>query len=69
MVWVAAGGPATNITLAILAALAFHLVGYLPVTALQYVSASATRRGPHRAAEECDELAPVGQSITSSARA
>src|ERR1700688_3352965 len=37
MVWVAAAGPATNIALAILAALAFHLVGYLPVTAAQWV--------------------------------
>src|SRR5215471_15648855 len=38
MVWVAAAGPATNITLAILAALAFHLIGYLPVTAAQWVA-------------------------------
>jgi len=38
MVWVAAAGPATNITLAILAALAFHLVGYLPVTAAEWVA-------------------------------
>jgi len=38
MVWVAAAGPAMNIALAILAALAFHLVGYLPVTALQWVA-------------------------------
>ena len=37
MVWVAAAGPATNITLAILAALAFHLVGYLPVNAAEWV--------------------------------
>src|SRR5881227_156247 len=37
MVWVAAAGPAMNIALAILAALAFHLVGYLPVTAAQWV--------------------------------
>src|SRR3954451_24002853 len=36
MVWVAAAGPAMNIALAILAALAFHLVGYLPVTAAQW---------------------------------
>ena len=35
MVWVAVAGPAMNIALAILAALAFHLVGYLPVTAAQ----------------------------------
>src|SRR6202521_62533 len=38
MVWVAAAGPAINIALAILAALAFHLVGYLPVTAAQWVA-------------------------------
>ena len=37
MVWVAAAGPATNITLAILAALAFRLVGYLPVNAGEWV--------------------------------
>jgi Zn-dependent protease len=38
MVWVAAAGPAMNIALAILAALAFHLVGYLPVTAAQWAT-------------------------------
>jgi Zn-dependent protease len=38
MVWVAAAGPAMNIALAILAALLFHLVGYLPVTAGQWVT-------------------------------
>jgi Zn-dependent protease len=38
MVWVAAAGPAMNIALAILAALAFHLVGSLPVTAVQWVA-------------------------------
>jgi Zn-dependent protease len=38
MVWVAAAGPAMNIAFAILAALAFHLVGYLPVTAVQWVA-------------------------------
>jgi Zn-dependent protease len=38
MVWVAAAGPAMNIALAILAALAFHLVGYLPVTAAEWVA-------------------------------
>jgi Zn-dependent protease len=32
MVWVAAAGPAMNV------ALAFHLVGYLPVTAAQWVT-------------------------------
>jgi Zn-dependent protease len=38
MVWVAAAGPAMNIALAILAALAFHLVGYLPVTPAQWAA-------------------------------
>src|SRR5438034_9059216 len=38
MVWVAAAGPAMNIALAIFAALAFHLVRYLPVTAVQWVA-------------------------------
>src|SRR6266446_3501942 len=38
MVWVAAAGPAMNIALAILAALAFDLVGYLPVTAAQWAA-------------------------------
>jgi Zn-dependent protease len=38
MVWVAAAGPAMNVALATLAALAFHLVGYLPVTAAQWVT-------------------------------
>jgi Zn-dependent protease len=38
MVWVAAADPAMNIALAIMAALAFRLVGYLPVTAAQWVA-------------------------------
>ena len=38
MVWVAVAGPAMNIALAILAALAFHLVGSLPVTAAQWAA-------------------------------
>jgi Zn-dependent protease len=38
MVWVAAAGPAMNIALAILAALAFHLVGQLPANAAQWVA-------------------------------
>ena len=38
MVWVAGAGPAINIALAMLAALAFHLVGYLPITATQWVA-------------------------------
>jgi Zn-dependent protease len=40
MVWVAAAGPAMNIALAIFAALAFHLIGYLPVTAARWVAAN-----------------------------
>lgn len=38
MVWVSAAGPAMNIALAILAALALHLVGYVPVTAAQWAA-------------------------------
>jgi Zn-dependent protease len=38
MVLVAAAGPAMNIALAIVAALAFHLVAYLPATAAQWVA-------------------------------
>ena len=38
MVLVAAAGPAMNIILAVLAALAFHLVGYLPVTAARWLA-------------------------------
>ncbi|MGO9237219.1 MAG: site-2 protease family protein [Methylocella sp.] len=37
MVWVAAAGPSMNLALATLAALTFHLVGYLPVVANQWV--------------------------------
>jgi Zn-dependent protease len=37
MVWVALAGPATNIILALAAALAFHGVGYLPANAAQWV--------------------------------
>ena len=37
MVWVALAGPATNIALALLAALAFHVVDHLPVGAGQWV--------------------------------
>ena len=40
MVLVAAAGPATNIVLAVLAALGFHLLGYLPVTAAQWLAAN-----------------------------
>jgi Zn-dependent protease len=38
MVWVALAGPATNIALALVAALAFHLVGYLPPDAAQWLA-------------------------------
>jgi Zn-dependent protease len=38
MVLVAAAGPAMNIALAIIAALTFHLVGYLPVIAGQWLA-------------------------------
>ncbi|MDR3572390.1 MAG: site-2 protease family protein [Anaerolineaceae bacterium] len=38
MVLVAAAGPAMNIGLAIIAALSFHLVGYLPSTIAQWVA-------------------------------
>ena len=38
MVWVAAAGPSMNFALATLAALTFHLVGYLPVIANQWVA-------------------------------
>jgi Zn-dependent protease len=38
MVWVAAAGPAMNITLGVLAALSFHLVNYLPSTAGRWVA-------------------------------
>jgi Zn-dependent protease len=37
MVWVALAGPATNIALALLAALAFHVVAYLPADVAQWV--------------------------------
>jgi Zn-dependent protease len=45
MVWVAVAGPAMNIALAILAALAFHLVGYLPVTAAQWAAENLAASG------------------------
>jgi Zn-dependent protease len=38
MVLVAAAGPAMNIALAVVAALAFHIVGYLPPTAAQWLA-------------------------------
>jgi Zn-dependent protease len=38
MVWVAAAGPSMNLALATLAALTFHLVVYLPVTANQWIA-------------------------------
>ena len=37
MVWVALAGPGTNIALALLAALAFHVVGLLPENAAQWL--------------------------------
>ncbi|MFZ1097216.1 MAG: site-2 protease family protein [Xanthobacteraceae bacterium] len=40
MVLVAAAGPAMNIALAVAAALAFHLVGYLPATSAQWLAAN-----------------------------
>lgn len=40
MVLVAAAGPAMNIALAIVAALAFHVVGLLPATAAQWLAAN-----------------------------
>ena len=40
MVLVAAAGPAMNIALAIVAALAFHVVGLLPTTAAQWLAAN-----------------------------
>jgi Zn-dependent protease len=38
MVWVAAAGPAMNIALAIIAALGFHLVGFLPADSARWVA-------------------------------
>jgi Zn-dependent protease len=38
MIWVAAAGPGMNIALATVAALAFHLVLYLPATSAQWVA-------------------------------
>ena len=40
MVLVAAAGPAMNIALAVIAALAFHIVGYLPGSAGQWLAAN-----------------------------
>ncbi len=40
MVLVAAAGPAMNIALALIAALAFHAVGYLPRTSAQFLAAN-----------------------------
>ena len=40
MVLVAAAGPATNIVLAVVAALGFHFIGYLPVTVGQWLAAN-----------------------------
>jgi Zn-dependent protease len=38
MVWVALAGPATNIALALFAAAAFHLLGYAPHNAVQWIA-------------------------------
>ena len=38
MVWVAAAGPAMNILLATLAALAFHLIGFAPAGSAQWIA-------------------------------
>src|SRR4029077_7032297 len=38
MAWVAAAGPAMNIALAIIAALGFHLIGFLPADSGQWVA-------------------------------
>jgi Zn-dependent protease len=38
MVWVALAGPATNIALALVAALAFHILGFLPANTSQWVA-------------------------------
>jgi Zn-dependent protease len=38
MVWVALAGPATNIALALVAATTFHVVGYLPESAAQWLA-------------------------------
>jgi Zn-dependent protease len=38
MVLVAAAGPAMNIALAVLSALSFHIVGYLPATSAQWLA-------------------------------
>jgi Zn-dependent protease len=40
MVLVAAAGPAMNIALAVLAALAFHAVGYFPATSAEWLAAN-----------------------------
>ena len=40
MVLVAAAGPGTNIVLAIVSALGFHLISYLPVTVAQWLAAN-----------------------------
>jgi Zn-dependent protease len=38
MVWVAAAGPAMNLALAVLAALGFHFVGFLPLAGARWVA-------------------------------
>jgi hypothetical protein len=48
MVLVAAAGPAMNLGLAIIAALCFHLVVYLPVIAAQWVTLESKERPYHQ---------------------
>ena len=48
MVLVAAAGPAMNIGLAVVAALSFHLVSYLPVTIAQWVALKSQERSRHQ---------------------
>jgi Zn-dependent protease len=38
MVWVALAGPATNILLALIAATAFHVLGYVPASSAQWLA-------------------------------
>ena len=44
MVLVAASGPVMNIALALVAALAFHIVGYLPGTSAEWLADNLRRR-------------------------
>src|SRR5262249_16642989 len=65
MVWVAVAGPAMNIALAIVATLAFHLVGYLPVTAAQWAllkSADPIKCSIHSRRSIAERALPTGGS-------